>query len=272
MCLQLDVCSLFKFRQINLRAMQLVASLHEYQVTISHGLNPLCALLRTQLGLNVTLSDFYDVICTKNCALCSQFGGFVFLPTWVRCCFECLREASETRIETLASVKRRLRLTRQELSKVGSFRPLPGVYSLEECRHKLRARLVSIQRAILVSERGTVDKGQGQTRSLNVGLISKFRFMASCALPFFDIHTGIVEHGISCAGCQLAIERDIGGARGKEWVSVARDKVYSPEGFLEHFKWCEQAQFLYDSSENGTIEPTERPYAARKCGFFKQRE
>ena len=45
----LDMHSLFKFRQINLRSRQMVDSLSQYQRVVSHGLNLFCALLRTQL-------------------------------------------------------------------------------------------------------------------------------------------------------------------------------------------------------------------------------
>ena len=44
------------------------------------------------------------------------------------------------------------------------------------------------------------------------------------------------------AGCQLALEKDIIGSRGEDWAFEAHDKVYAQDGFLEHFRWCEQAQ------------------------------
>ncbi len=75
--------------------------------------------------------------------------------------------------------------------------------------------------------------------------------MGSCALPYYDRRTGRVEHGMSCAGCQLALEKDIIGSRGEKWALEARDKVYAQDGFLEHFRWCEQAQLLWKSSGEG---------------------
>ncbi|KAK0635523.1 hypothetical protein B0T17DRAFT_46817 [Bombardia bombarda] len=86
--LRLDMYSLFKFRQTNLRSRSMVGSLKQYQMVVLHGLNPFCVLLRTRFA--VSLADFYYALCTKDCTFCSEFGGFISLLTWDRCCFKCL--------------------------------------------------------------------------------------------------------------------------------------------------------------------------------------
>lgn len=96
--------------------------------------------------------------------------------------------------------------------------------------------------------------------------------MGSCALPYYDEQTGAVEHGVSCAGCQVAIEKDIIGTRGTKWGYDARDKVYAQDGFLDHFRRCEQAQLLWRSSREGQILPPELPVSARTGGYFRRRE
>lgn len=96
--------------------------------------------------------------------------------------------------------------------------------------------------------------------------------MGSCALPYYDKLNGVVEHGMSCAGCQLALEKDIIGTKGEKWASEARDKLYARNGFLEHFRWCEQAQLLWRSSCEGTTRPTELSEAVRRGGFFNNRD
>ncbi|KAF2155224.1 hypothetical protein K461DRAFT_110166 [Myriangium duriaei CBS 260.36] len=45
--LRVDMQSLLNFRQTNLKSRQMVDSLHQYQLVVSHGLNLLCALLRS---------------------------------------------------------------------------------------------------------------------------------------------------------------------------------------------------------------------------------
>ena len=71
----LDMHSLFKFRQTNLRSRQTVDAIKQYQLVVSHGLNLFCALFRTQLAVDISLLDFYDALCTKACTVCGEFGG-----------------------------------------------------------------------------------------------------------------------------------------------------------------------------------------------------
>lgn len=96
--------------------------------------------------------------------------------------------------------------------------------------------------------------------------------MGSSALPYYDKRTGKIEFGVSCAGCQLALEKDIIGTRVEKWAFEARDKVYAQDGFLEHFRWCDQAQILWRSSDEGHNWPKELPEAARRGGYFSMRE
>ncbi|KAI0402385.1 hypothetical protein F4802DRAFT_608764 [Xylaria palmicola] len=265
-----DLHSLFNFRQTNLRSRLIVDSLKQYQIVVSHGLNLLCALLRTRLAIGVSLFDFYDALCTKDCTLYGEFGGFISLLTWNRCCFTCLQGALKTQVQTLAAVWKQFHLTKAELDQLKSFRSLPGIYSMKESVHKSRIKLVSVHQAILVS--GQQQHALAEAQLVNSGRNKKFNFMGSCALPYYDRRTAKVEHGISCAGCQLALEKDIIGSRGEKWAFEARDKVYAQDGFLEHFRWCEQAQLLWRSSGEGNDRPTELPEAARRRGFFNNRE
>jgi hypothetical protein len=260
--LGLDMYSLFNFRQINLRSRQTVGSLKQYQMAVSHGLNLLCALLRTRLAISVSLFDFYYALCTKACTLCGEFGGFISLLTWTRCCFKCLQGSLEIQVRTLAATRKQFHLTKAEVDQLRSFKTLHGIYSKKECVHKLRITVVSVHQAMLVSGQQPASWARNH----------KFNFMGSCALPYYDRRSGKVEYGMSCAGCQLALEKDIIGSRGEKWAFEARDKVYAQDGFLEHFQWCEQAQLLWKSSGEGNSLPTELPEAARRGGYFNKRE
>ncbi|KAK4131537.1 hypothetical protein BT67DRAFT_152110 [Trichocladium antarcticum] len=269
--LRLDIRSLFSFRQANLNSRQTVDSLHQYQMVVAHGLNLLCALLRTRLAIGISLLDFYHALCTKACALCGEFGGFVSLLTWNRCCFACLQGASETQVQTLAGIRKQFRLTKAESGQLKWFKTLPGIYSMEESVYKSRIAVVSTQQAKLVSGQQP-HAAAAQAQPASSGRNPKFNFMGSCALPYYDRRTGRVEYGMSCAGCQLALEKYIIGARGEKWAFEARDKVYAQDSFLEHFRWCEQAQILWRSSGEGKNQPTELPEGAQRGGYFNNRE
>jgi hypothetical protein len=264
---RLDIHSLFKFRQISLRSRQIVDSLGQYQSVVSYGLNLFCALLRTRLTIDISLIDFYDALCIKNCTLCGEFAGFISLLLWKRCCFKCLQESLETQIRTLASVRKQFHVTKD--NKLRSFKSLPGIYSMNESTQNTRITVVSLYQATLAYKRQPHATSQAQA---SLDRNKKFNFMASCALPYYDKQTGIVERGISCAGCQLATEKDIIGTRDWDWGYEARDKVYARDGFLDHFRWCEQAQLLWRSSGEGKNWPPELPVAARTGGYYRRRE
>lgn len=266
----LDVRSLFNLRQVNLRSRQTVDSLMEYQMVVSHGLNLLCALLRTRLATGFSLFDIYDALCTEACALCGEFGGFVSLLAWKRCCFTCLQEAPETQVRSLVIAQKELRLMKPDLARLRLIRNLPGKYSMEETFFKPRSRLVSLHEALLIywqrEDSSTLAQPIRSERS------PKLNFLASCALPFYDRQASRSEHGISCAGCLLAVEKGTSDSDGEERAFKARDMVYSRDGFLDHFRWCEQAQLLWKSSDQGSKEPAELPEAARRGGYFNDRE
>jgi len=266
----LDMHSLFKFRQTNLRLRQIVDSLKQYQMVVSLGLNLLCALLRTQPAIGISLLDFYNALCTKACIFCGEFSGFISLLTWKRYCFKCIQRASEIQLQTLNAVRKQFRFTKVELDQLRVFKTLPGIYSMKESVHKSRTAVVSAHQASLICRRQPHAPGQAQLA--NSERNQKFNFMGSCALPFCDKLTGKVEHGISCAGCQLALEKDVIGTKGEKWTFEVRDKVYAQDGFLEHFRWCEQAQLLWRSSGEGKNQPSELPEAARRGGYFNTRE
>jgi hypothetical protein len=100
-----------------------------------------------------------------------------------------------------------------------------------------------------------------------------YRSMAATALPYVDSRAGgaaQVQHGVSCTGCQISVEKNAamrGDIAGYD-ISDLRDRVYSRDGYLEHFKWCREAQILWDSSVGGTVS-VKIPFGARRGGGFR---
>lgn len=177
---------------------------------------------------------------------------------------------NSTQVQTLAAVKRQLHLTKVEIDQLTSFKTLPGIYSMPESAYESRIKIVSVHQAISARKRESHTVAQAQLASSERS--QKFNLMGSCALPYYDKQTGKVEREISCVGCQLALEKDIIGTRGEDWAFEARDKVYARDRFLEHCRWCEQAQHLWRSSDEGKTCPTELPETARRGSFFNKRE
>ncbi|KAF2789271.1 hypothetical protein K505DRAFT_96613 [Melanomma pulvis-pyrius CBS 109.77] len=272
-CLQLDIVSLLYLRQTNARARHVINALHEYQIVTTHALDPLYALLRTRSASRVTLLGFYRLLCTQSCSLCKdQYGDLVYLPTWNRCCSNCVRSgAPELYLVTLTTVKRVLHLSKTSLAKLPAFTTLPGIYSMDERSYSSRTTIVPTQSAL--SAYSEENGGTGPGRDLLNKLHDRpvLTFMACCAIPSYNPQTHQIENGISCAGCQLALQDGISTGMG-EWACDVRDMVYSRDGFLKHFVWCEQAQVLWLGSNNGTVEPPKLPYSCKKGGYFTPRE
>ncbi|PTD05232.1 hypothetical protein FCULG_00000252 [Fusarium culmorum] len=185
---------------------------YRLDVIVSHGLNLFCALLRTRLAVHVSLLDFYDALCTKTCSICGEFGGFMSLLTWKKCCFQCLREAPEIRVLPLDS---------------NPSKPVT---------------VASIHQASLICNRPLPTKARGFAAA-NRERQNIHNFTGSCALPYYNETKDSVE--------------------GEQWRFDARDKLYARDGFLEHFRRCEQAQLLWRTSDEGRKMPPELPPAIR---------
>ncbi|GAB1737891.1 hypothetical protein NU219Hw_g2363t1 [Hortaea werneckii] len=269
-CLDLDVASAFRFRQTNTRARQVLSALHEYRIITKHAINPFCALLRTGLAAKVSLSDFYRLLCTQECSLChGSHGDLVHLPLWIRCCSKCLNQNQQpTRMVALSAAKRILRLQKQSLAQLPSLKTLTGMYTSDDRDRIRRYTLVPVVSVLSAyreehpgHEAPSVTIAQFNTEPI-------LTHMACCAMPSFDIQTGQVQNGVSCAGCQLLLEEGDTG-RHMIWVSDVRDTVYSHAAFLEHFTRCAWAQRLWRGSQGGRRDSPEFPYFCQQARLFK---
>lgn len=271
--LELDIASLFRLRQTNIRARQILNALHEYRTIIAHAINPLCALLRTGSASNVKLIEFYRLLCTQSCSLCgNEYGDLVYLLKWVRCCSGCLtQKSSGIRVTTFNSVKRILKLSKKSLEKLEKLKTLSGIYTMDQCPRSSRMTVVSMASALSAyrEEHAGVEASQLMIAQLSTQPI--LNFMACCVLPSFDVQTGKAEYGVSCAGCQLALQEDILTSIGGCWYKK-REVVYSQKGFLEHFKCCEPAQDLWTASYQGTRQAPDLPYLCQTGGLFDCRK
>ena len=183
--------------------------------------------------------------------------------------FQVPPRGSELQVRTLASVRKQCRLTKAQVQQLKSFKTLPGTYTMEESVYKSRIMVVSVYQALSASGQQP-HSSQAQPASFERN--QKFNFMGSCALPYYDRQASRIERGMSSAGCQLALEKRIIGARCEKWALEARDKVYAQDGFLEHFRWCEQAHVLWRSSDGGNKQPPELPVAARVRAYFNKKK
>lgn len=163
-------------------------------------------------------------------------------------------------------VQKEFHFTEAEVGQLKMFKTLPGIYTKAQSVGTSRVEAASVYQAGVAA---------GSTPEVFVqvtmwGFRPQFNFAGACALPYYDRPTDAVEDGVSCAGCYLAFHKF--SMVSQRWAAAARDMVYARDSFLDHFRWCKQAQILWTSSEDGTREPPELPKIARDGGLFKSRE
>lgn len=133
LCFLLDIRSLLSFRHVNRRAQQIVRTTCGYEAAITHALEALCIMLKTKIASWFTLYDLFKVLCTRDCHFCGSFGGFTFLPSFMRCCFSCIREDSLPSISPLSVMKKGVKASPGcPYSLVPTVRSLPDTYSMDE--------------------------------------------------------------------------------------------------------------------------------------------
>jgi hypothetical protein len=259
-CYLLDIQSLFNFRHVNRRAQQIVRGTRGYKSTITHALETLCVITRTGIASWFTLPDLFEVLCTKDCHLCGSFGGYIFLPMFIRCCFSCIREGSLPSVSPI--VKKRVKM-----SLGPTVKSLPGTYSMDEIPRKRRMQIVPtgfVSRSSLREEDEMTRVTQPKGRAL-------LRYMVTTSLPYLDIESGGIQNGVCCSGCQIALEKDLGSSRVQPNSCVLRDKVYSYDEFIEHFQECREAQNLWKLRNQG-VDITNLSEFVRRGGHFKNRD
>ncbi|OOF92495.1 hypothetical protein ASPCADRAFT_55460 [Aspergillus carbonarius ITEM 5010] len=267
-CFLLDIQSLLNLRHVNRRAHQIVRRTRGYEAVITHALEALFVILRTKVASWYTLSDLFKVLCIRDCQFCGSFGGFIFLLSFTRCCFSCIREDSLPSVIPLSVVKKRLKSSLGCLeSLVPMLRSLPGTYSMDEIVRKKRTQIMPAEFISRLSLR-EANEGARVRQSTETALL---RYMVTTALPYLDVESGGIQNGICCSGCQIALERALGSSRVQPNACALRDKVYSYKGFMEHFRQCREAQNLWILSNQG-VDVANFSEFVRRGGSFKKRD
>nr|XP_003188766.1 hypothetical protein ANI_1_2526074 [Aspergillus niger CBS 513.88] len=267
-CFLLDIQSLLNLRHVNRRAHQIVRTTRGYEVTITHAFEALCVILKTKIASWFTLSDLFKVLCTRDCHFCGSFGGFIFLLSFTRCCFSCIREDSLPSLLPSSVVKNRFNSSPRGLySLVPTIRSLPGIYSMDEIVRKKRTQIMPAEFISRLSLREANERAR-VAQSKEKALL---RYMVTTALPYLDIKSGDVQNGICCSGCQIALEKALRSSRVQSNACALRDKVYSYEEFMEHFWECREAQNLWMLSNQG-VDVANVSEFVRRGGWFRKRD
>lgn len=266
-CLFLDIQSCFQFRQVSRWARILVSGLPEYRHVAHHALEALRAVLRTGLAPHFNFGALYRLLCSTECQQCGSFGGFLFLPTAARCCFQCLEHSPQLGLSSLSHVAGASGISPARLCRlVPVLRTISGFYGMQERQKRLHLVPNIVTREALKGLGIAPGKLRAAVpQSVHPAIDVVQRFMAATVFPSLDRASGQVEHGISCKGCQVAVEGD----NPEEEAYDRRDLAYSRRGFLGHFQSCAEAQRLWMDSCAGT-RAFDEPEFTRRGGFLDE--
>lgn len=145
----LDLQSISRVTRVSAWCKASIERLPAYQALLQHAPEALAALGRTGLAPHVTVGAVYAALLADRCAYCAwRFGGFLFLPTCERVCFDCLRDDARLLLTTPAAAGHWLGLGAAQLRRLPALRSLCGTYGT-----KPPARVVWRRRLALVSAR-----------------------------------------------------------------------------------------------------------------------
>jgi len=256
-CRYLDFNSLFQFQQINRRSRQIVGALRLYRPLVEYGQDFFRILMKSRVAEQTSTSELFNAFCSERCAVCGLFGDFIFLLSCTRCCVDCLNQAPHFQAVALSAAAKEFRTTPESLrKKVPSLCTIPGLYTIGKVPWKKRIDIVAVSHLQQLQP----SKGQ-EVRAIQGKPIHSF--LAAAALPYFDDLTKSHHQGLSCKGCQIAVELGLVTLRGNGTGWKARDRVYSYDGFLQHFQWCAQAQDIWRSSLEGGSDPVKSEWIHR---------
>lgn len=249
-CAYLDISTCFRFRQVNRRARQVISASREYRAVTEHGLECLRSVLRTSIASWFTISDLYRRLLQRDCTLCGSFGGFVFLPTMTRFCFECVQPSDVSGVVALSKLSKAASVSTHRLRRLlPVLRTVPGRYGPGRTERTRVRYLVSDEQATqLLQALGIMDTPQALYNGVDY---LHWAYMVCTVLPYLDLATTEAENGLKCQGCRARCQTPRFNFDDVDRAAI----VYSRQGFLRHFQVCDHAKRLWRSSQGGLVEP-----------------
>ena len=280
-----DLHTLSTLRLVNRRTKVVVEGFTPYKLIKIHAPYVLDALTRTEVASHFTADQVFDAFCSKSCAICSRFGAFLWIPGCIRCCIPCVRESQELMPMTQRDAMTAFGLSKKALSRVPIVHTLPGTYTFFQTTYQRRRWLLSrgTARKIAVEVHGgeeglisyinsntsrakaAYDQRVAKQIATRSGCDSKGernstidhinRFLVTTRLPYFNSELHSTQTGLSCKGCQAAVEASSAQVLPYiQWQALfnMRDRTFTEDMFLDHFAICTEAKRMWACRQSQT--------------------
>ncbi|KAF4968637.1 hypothetical protein FSARC_4012 [Fusarium sarcochroum] len=136
----LDLRSLSRVLRASFKGKRTVEALPAWQDIREHAPTVLPALGGTQLIKYHSISLVYQTLRESRCVSCFEFGGFLFMPTCERVCYECLFRNDGLWVVGLDDAEYYFRLTVDQLQQIPIMQTIPGTYRVR--KHKVSWEIV----------------------------------------------------------------------------------------------------------------------------------
>jgi hypothetical protein len=230
----LDLQTISHISRVSSHALAVVQFLPTYRELLQHAPYIVDVLGRTKLlGLH-TLIQLRRVLRSDRCESCPEYGAFLFLPTCVRCCWECMMVKPSLRAISPKQAKRYFGLKDRHVQQLPTMHTIPDVYSFSRTPDwQSSCPLVS---AVAAKEQGILVHGSAEKLAKNLvkrlragGSIMTGRFLQRACMnplredylsrpcqgnippddfsgmaivPFPSLQVpGTTENGLWCKGC-----------------------------------------------------------------------
>lgn len=296
---QLDHSTLRQLRAVNSYARSFVLNFPEYRDITDHAPNLIPNLQATGLASFFSILRIWFLLTSSKCVVCSQFGGYVFLPGLQRCCQRC----AERNVE-FAPITEDVAMERYGVDSELAMASLPKLISIpgKYCAGG-GSTMTDIRgfrsKQVLISRAEAREFGSRNPSDVHGDGERYKRYMSLAPMPVFNLAKGRVERGIYCGGCNMSTPRHGESFRGclvpaleeaDDYVTseppdihgtfdcpalLARHRLYSEKGFLAHFKNCKHAKRLLRSKLKGVTaalsqDPAANPWVRQNPGAFWQ--
>lgn len=140
--LDLDLQSLTEFQAVSQSARATVESLPQYANLVKHAPNAIRAALSVNVASEISVRSLHNALCSKACVSCGHFGGFLYLLSCSRVCYQCLTEKDEFCPLSMEHARCEYALDAYDLASVPKALSIPGTYSTYLVSKPMRVLLV----------------------------------------------------------------------------------------------------------------------------------
>ncbi|MCJ1462267.1 hypothetical protein MMC07_000867 [Pseudocyphellaria aurata] len=211
-----------------------------YQTLLRRAPTIISVLKKTQLARFFTITQIYETFTSPLCTTCDHFGGYVFLPSFTRCCLHC----AETKIKFMPLSPEGARVEygvkgKRILQSLPHLHNIEGSYSTFHGQVKYYTQhLTLLSRELIEKVRDPqhVQEFPRQCRRIvgDSSIKAYQRYMTLTPLGCYIPESDSTERGVYCAGCDL---------RAKEHQLCPRMDIYG----TEHYRTTRRVTDGYDA-------------------------